>query len=158
MLQNCSCSGLEAGLHSRLCLLSAVRHRTSLICKPFPQEREHALHSVVNHCGRHSPMSHSCTGAGLSRSEHAEESTTLKSLPVFWTQMMSRRCVPLPHLTLHCVQGLVYHMVTAAQGPPLQAFISAGLSATQLSSPPSPSFTSPRVKHTTSLFCTPGPH
>lgn len=42
-------------------------------------------------------------------------------------------------------------------GPPLQAFISAGFSPTQ-SPPPPPSLTPPRVRHTTSLFCTPGPH
>lgn len=48
-------------------------------------------------------------------------------------------------------------MVVGTQGPPLQAFISAGLSPTQ-SPPPPPSLTPPRVRHTTSLFCTPGPH
>ncbi|TNN80972.1 hypothetical protein EYF80_008628 [Liparis tanakae] len=53
--------------------------------------------------------------------------------------------------------GLLYHMVVVTQGPPLQAFISAGLSPTQ-SPPPPPSRTAPRVRHTTSLFCTPGPH
>lgn len=41
MLQICSCSGLVLRSHSWLCFLSCVRHRTSLICKPFPQEREH---------------------------------------------------------------------------------------------------------------------
>lgn len=48
-------------------------------------------------------------------------------------------------------------MVVGTQGPPLQAFISAGFSPTQ-SPPPPPSLTPPRVRHTTSLFCTPGPH
>lgn len=56
-----------------------------------------------------------------------------------------------------CVQGLLYQMVVGTQGPPLQAFISAGLSPTQSPAPP-PSLTPPRVRHTTSLFCTPGPH
>lgn len=64
--------------------------------------------------------------------------------------------------TLHClhptcVHGLLYHIAIGTQGPPLQAFISAGFSPTQ-SPPPSPSVTPPRVRHTTSLFCTPGPH
>lgn len=48
-------------------------------------------------------------------------------------------------------------MVVGTQGPPLQAFISAGLSPTQ-SPPPPPSLTPPLVRHTTSLLCTPGPH
>lgn len=63
----------------------------------------------------------------------------------------------LRHQLPTCVQGLLYHMVIGTQGPPLQAFNSAGLSPTQ-SPPPSPSLTPPRVRHTTSLFCTPGPH
>lgn len=41
VLQNCSCGGLVLESHSWLCFLSGVRHLTSLICKPFPQEREH---------------------------------------------------------------------------------------------------------------------
>lgn len=56
-----------------------------------------------------------------------------------------------------CVQGLLYHIVVGTQGPPLQAFISAGFSPTQ-SPPPPPSLTPPWVRHTTSLLCTPGPH
>lgn len=143
-----------------------------------------ALHSVVNHCGLHSPISHCCTTGGLSRCAHSPAWTAMKSLPAFWTQTMSRRCVPLPHGTLHLVdkrgnesarsdennhqtqqthtaatwdQGLLYHVVVGTHGPPLQAFISAGLSPTQ-SPPPPPSLTPPRVRHTTSLFCTPGPH
>lgn len=58
---------------------------------------------------------------------------------------------------LTCVHGLLYHMAVGTQGPPLQAFISAGLSPTH-SPPPLPSLTPPRVRHTTSLLCTPGPH
>lgn len=50
-----------------------------------------ALHSVVNHCGSHSPISHSWTAAGLSRCAHSVAGTTVKSFPVFWTHMMSRR-------------------------------------------------------------------
>lgn len=60
-----------------------------------------ALHSVVNHCGRHSPISHCWTAEGLSRWAHSLAGTTVKSFPIFWTQMMSRRCVPFPHGTLH---------------------------------------------------------
>lgn len=146
VLQICSCSGLVIKSHSWLCFLSGVRHRTSLICRPLPQEREHweqnqrehkehgyklklswddcsvtsfffrtfhpqiplpipllltALHSVVNHCGSHSPTSHSWTVAGLSRCAHSLAGATVKSFPVFWTQMMSRRWVPFPHGTLH---------------------------------------------------------
>lgn len=56
-----------------------------------------------------------------------------------------------------CVQGLLYHIVTGTQGPLLQAFMSAGFSAMH-SPPPPPSFTPPRVRQTTSLLCTPGPH
>lgn len=56
-----------------------------------------------------------------------------------------------------CVQGLLYHIAIGTQGPPLQAFISAGFSPTQ-SPAPLPSLTPPRVRHTTSLLCTPGPH
>lgn len=56
-----------------------------------------------------------------------------------------------------CVQGLLYHMLVGTQGPPLQAFISAGFSPTQ-SPPPPPSLIPPWVRHTTSLLCTPGPH
>lgn len=41
VLHICSCSGLVLGSHAMLCFLSAVRHRTSLTCKPFPHEREH---------------------------------------------------------------------------------------------------------------------
>lgn len=48
-------------------------------------------------------------------------------------------------------------MVVGTQGPLLQAFISAGFSPTH-SPPPLPSLTPPRVRHSTSLFCTPGPH
>lgn len=40
-LQICSCSGLVFKSHWWLCFLACVRQRTSLICRPFPQEREH---------------------------------------------------------------------------------------------------------------------
>lgn len=72
----------------------------SHILLPFPMSLT-ALHSVVNHCGWHSPISHSWTAAGLSRWEHSLAGVTIKSFPIFWTQMMSRRWVPLPHRTLH---------------------------------------------------------
>lgn len=61
------------------------------------------------------------------------------------------------HTGLTCPQGPVYHRCVGVQGPPLQAFISAGFSATH-STPPSPSLLPPPVKHTTSLRWTPGPH
>lgn len=41
VLQVCSCTGLVFKSQSWLCFLSFVRQRASLICKPFPQEREH---------------------------------------------------------------------------------------------------------------------
>lgn len=40
-LQVCSCSGLVPESQSELCLLSSIRHRTSLICRPLPQDWEH---------------------------------------------------------------------------------------------------------------------
>lgn len=134
VLQVCSCAGLVLKSQSWLCFLSLVRQRASLICKPFPQEREHwgskagrvlinlwnmhcnnlqhfpfhsfpwpltALHSVVNHCGWHSPISHSWTAAGLSICAHSLAGATLKSFPLFLTQIMSRLWVPFPHGTLH---------------------------------------------------------
>lgn len=42
-----------------------------------------ALHSVVNHCGRHTSISHACTAAGLSRCAHSLVGATLKSVPLF---------------------------------------------------------------------------
>lgn len=41
VLQICSWTGLVLESHSWLCFFSGVRHRTSLICKPFPQDFEH---------------------------------------------------------------------------------------------------------------------
>lgn len=45
MLHICSCSGLVSRSHSWLWPLSGVRHRTSLIWSPLPQEREHWKHT-----------------------------------------------------------------------------------------------------------------
>lgn len=54
----------------------------SSLCGGCPQPLT-ALHSVVNHCGRHSSISHACTTAGLSRCAHSLAGATLKSLPRF---------------------------------------------------------------------------
>lgn len=154
VLQERSWAGLESRSQAVFCCLSAVRQRTSRVCTPSPQDREHALHSVVNHCGVQGCSSHGCTGDGFSRCEHSLAALTVKSLPVFLTQMMSLRWVPLPHAALHCPQGPVYQRWVGVQGPPLQAFISAGFSPAHFTSL-SPL---PTVKHTTSLRWTPGPH
>lgn len=128
VLQERSCTGLESRSQAALCCLSAVRHRTSRVCIPSPQDREHwtdtegksvtaeegrtdgwrdevvltVLHSVVNHCGLQGCSSHGCTGDGFSRCEHSLAALTVKSLPVFFTQMTSLRWVPFPHAVLHC--------------------------------------------------------
>ncbi len=60
------------------------------------------LHSVVNHCGLQGCSSHGCTGDGLSRCEHSLAVLTVKSPPVFFTQMTSLRWEPFPHAALHC--------------------------------------------------------
>lgn len=82
------------------CLVISIFTFHSHIPLPFPSSLT-ALHSVVNHCGWHSPISHSWTAEGLSRWAHSLAGMTEKSFPIFWTQMMSRRWVPLPHGTLH---------------------------------------------------------
>ena len=82
-----------------------------------------ALHSVVNHWGLHAPISHCCTPTGFC-SAHWAAGATVKSLPVFWTQMMSLRWVPFPHATLHWDQkkqrrlvGYVGYVTIGMLGP-----------------------------------------
>lgn len=41
VLQVCSCAGLVSRSQAALYCFSAVRHRTSRVCTPSPQEREH---------------------------------------------------------------------------------------------------------------------
>ena len=71
-----------------------------------------ALHSVVNHWALHAPISHCCTATGLACSAHWPAGATVISLPIFWTQMMSRRWVPFPHAALHWDQNDVGWWVT----------------------------------------------
>lgn len=159
-----------ADVNSRTLLHSS--HRAPLCCEPL---RLALAHLTLLH---HRRFVHMCTLAGFHNGEtascllDANEVSTLRSVPT-WNVALNKQIMkkkksvqsnqsiqsihqkPRAHT---CDQGLLYHAAVGTHGPPLQAFISAGLSATQSPPPPPPSLTPPRARHTTSLFCTPGPH